>query len=153
MRPAKPKGCNSKCDISKLLEQNLHILKCKKFEKKGIGIGMRLTLVAKEVQSDSSLIDVSLPPHMSVSEPAEKFAKHIHDSHAEIRQKISLSNEEYKLAADVHRRSNKFNVGDYVMVRICPERILKTFSKRIYARAMNPYSTIRKMGSRKPGKI
>ena len=40
---------------------------------------------------------VPLPSHMRVFEPVEKFAKHIHDLHAEIRQKISLSNEEYKL--------------------------------------------------------
>ena len=90
---------------------------------------------------------VPLPPHMRVSEPAENFATHIHDLHAEIRRKISLSNEEYKLAADVHRRSKEFNVGDHVMVRIRPERIPKTFSKKLYARAMGPYSIIRKMGS------
>ena len=34
LRPTKPKGCNGKRDISKLLEQNLHILKYKKFERK-----------------------------------------------------------------------------------------------------------------------
>ena len=48
---------------------------------------------------------VPLPPHMRVSEPVENFAKHIHDLYAEIRRKISLSNEEYKLAADIHNRS------------------------------------------------
>ena len=31
---------------------------------------MCLALVAKEVPSDSSIVDVSLPPHMHVSEPA-----------------------------------------------------------------------------------
>ena len=40
LRPAKPKGCNGKHDISKLPERNLHILKCKKFEREGIGIGL-----------------------------------------------------------------------------------------------------------------
>ena len=89
---------------------------------------------------------VPLPPHMRVSEPVENFAKHIHHLHAEIRRKISLSNEEYKLAADVHCRSKEFNVGDHVMVCIRPERIPKTFSKILYARAMGPYSIIRKMG-------
>ena len=88
---------------------------------------------------------VPLPPHMRVSEPTENFAKHIHDLHAEIRRKISPSNEEYKLDADVHRRSKEFNVGDYVMVRICPERIPKTFSKKLYTRAIGPYSIIHKM--------
>ena len=88
---------------------------------------MCLALVAKEVSSDSSIVNVSLPPHMRVSEPAENFAKYIHNLHAEIRRKISLSNEEYKLAADVYQRYKEFNVSEYVMVRIRPERIPKTF--------------------------
>ena len=90
---------------------------------------------------------VPLPPHMHMFEPAENFTKHIHDLYAEIRRKISLSNEEYKMAADVHRRSKEFNVGDYVMVCIRLERIPKMISKKLYARAMGPYSIIRKMGS------
>ena len=72
---------------------------------------------------------VPLPPHMRVFEPTENFAKHIHDLHAEIRQKFSFSNEEYKLTADVHRRSKEFNVGEYVMVHIRLKRIPKTFPK------------------------
>ena len=77
LRPTKPKGCNGKRDISKLPELNLHILKCKKFEREGIGTGMCLALVEKEVSSDSSIVDVPLPPHMRVSKPVENFAKHI----------------------------------------------------------------------------
>ena len=86
---------------------------------------------------------IPLPPHMRVFEPAENFAKHTHDLHAEIRQKISLSNEEYKLVVDVHHRSKEFNVGEYVMVRIRPERIPKTFPKKLYTRAMGLYTIIR----------
>ena len=145
LRPAKPKGFNGKRDISKLLERNLHILKCKKFERERIGTGMCLALVAKEVPSDSLIVDVPLPPHMHMSKPTENFTKHIRDLHAEIRRTIYLSNEEYKLAADVHRRSKEFNVGDYVMVCIRLEKIPKTFSKKLYARAMGPYSIIRKL--------
>ena len=89
---------------------------------------------------------IDLFPLPSVFEPAENFAKHIHDLHAEIRRKISLSKEEYKLVAAVYRRSKEFNVGEYVMVHIRPERIPKTFSKKLYARSMGPYSVIRKMG-------
>ena len=107
---------------------------------------MCLALVAKKVPSDSSIVDVPLPPYMHVSEPVENFAEYIHDLHAEIRRKISLSNEEYKLIADVHRRSKEFNIGDYVIVCIHPERIQKTFSKKLYAIAMGPYSIIRKLG-------
>ena len=138
MRPPKPKDCNGNRDISQLLERNLHILKCKKFERYRIGIGMCITLVVKEVPSDSSIVDVSLPPQMHVFEPAENFAKYIHDLHAEIRRKISLSNEEYKLAVDVHRRSKEFNVGDYVMVHIRSKIISKIFKKKTLCKIHGP---------------
>ena len=52
-----------------------------------------------------------------------------------------------KLTADVHRRSKEFNVGEYVMVRIRSERIRKTFSKKLYATTIDPYSIIRKLRS------
>ena len=58
LKPAK--GCNGKHDISTLLERNLHILKCKKFEREGIETGMCLALVAKGVPSDSLIINVPL---------------------------------------------------------------------------------------------
>ena len=138
LRHVNPKGCNGKRDISKLPERNSHILKCKKYEREGIGTGMCLALVAKEVPSDSSIVDVSLLPHMRVSEPAKNFAKHIHDLHVEIRRKISLSNKKYKLAADVHHRYKEFNVGEYVMVRIRPKRIPKTFSKKTFFKSHGP---------------
>ena len=93
-----------------------------------------------------ALIDLlPLPPHMCVSQHVENFAKHIHDLHVEIRRRISLSNEEYKLAADVHHRFKEFYVGEYVMVRIRLERIPKTCSKKLYERAMNLYSIINKL--------
>ena len=108
---------------------------------------MCLALVTKEVSSDYLIVDIPLPPHMRVSEPVENFAKHIPNLHSEIRRKISLSNEKYNLTANVHRRFKDFNVGEYVMVCIRPERIPKTFSKKLYARAMDPYSIIRKLRS------
>ena len=90
---------------------------------------------------------VLLPPHMHAPEPIENFAKHIHDLCAKIRRKISLSNENYKLTVDVHRRSKEFNIDEYVIVRILLEIIPKTFLKKLYAKAMGPYSIIRKLGS------
>ena len=116
-------------------------------ESEGIETGMGFALVEKEVPSDSLIVDVPLPPHIRVFEPVENFTKHIHDLHAEIRRKIYLINEEYKLVVDVHRSSKEFSVGEYVMVHICLERIPKMFSKKLYARAMGPYSIIRKMRS------
>ena len=60
LRPAKPKVCNGKRDISKLPKRNLHILKFKKFEIEVFETGMCLALVTKEVPFDSSIVDVHL---------------------------------------------------------------------------------------------
>ena len=60
MRLAKPKGRIGKRDISKLHEQNLHILICKKFEREEIETGICLALMTKEVPSDSLIVDVPL---------------------------------------------------------------------------------------------
>ena len=58
---------------------------------------------------------------MCSSDLAEAFARHIHDLHNEIRKKIQVSNSQYKIHADTHQRRAKFQVGDYVMIRIRPE--------------------------------
>ena len=47
----------------------------------------------------------------------------------------------------MHYRSKEFNVDEYVLVHIRPERIPKMFSKKLYARAMSPYSIIHKLRS------
>lgn len=52
-------------------------------------------------------------------------SQHICDLHADIRRKIALSKENYKLAADVHLRNQEFNEGDYVMVCVHPEHYPK----------------------------
>ena len=44
--------------------------------------------------------------------------RHIHDLHNEIRKKIQVSNSQYKIHANTHRRHAKFQVGDYVMIQI-----------------------------------
>jgi len=45
---------------------------------------------------------IPLPPDARVSQPASISAQHIHDLHAKIRRKIAMSNDNYKLAADVN---------------------------------------------------
>ena len=63
-----------------------------------------------------------MSPQVRISESAEVFARHIHDLHNEIRKKIQASNSQYKIHADTYRRHAKFQVGDYVMIRIRPKR-------------------------------
>ena len=47
---------------------------------------------------------IPLPLDARVSKLASTFAQHIHDSHAEIHSAIAMSNDSYKLSANVHRR-------------------------------------------------
>ena len=82
-----------------------------------------------------------------MSHPASTFAQHIHDLHAEIRRKIALSNDSYKHSVDMHRRAANFELGDFVMARIRPERLPRIALKKLHARAMGPYQILRKLGS------
>ena len=98
--------------------------------------------------SDRTSLDlIPLPPDARVSKPASTFAHHIHDLHAEIRSTIAMSNDSYKLSANVHRRDTYFEVGDFVMTCVQPESLPKHFQKKLLARAMDPYPLIRKLGS------
>ena len=61
------------------------------------------------------------PHHTRMSESTVPFASHIHDLHKEISTQIQKSNANYKAYADLHKKSQEFNVGDYVMVQIHPK--------------------------------
>ena len=65
---------------------------------------------------------VPLPIEARPSVEAEAFSKHIQDLHDDVRRKISLNNENYKVHADLKRKFVEFKQGDMVMVRIRPER-------------------------------
>lgn len=46
------------------------------------------------------------------------LALHFHSLHQEIKHRIVMSNERYKLSADLHCSHRDFQVGDLVMVRL-----------------------------------
>jgi len=62
-----------------------------------------------------------------VSKPASTFAQHIHDSHDEIRSAIAMSNDSYKLSANVDREDTYFEMGDFVMTHVQSESLSKHF--------------------------
>ena len=90
---------------------------------------------------------IPIPPDARVSHATSTFAQHIHDLHAEIRRKIILSNDSYKHSADMRRRAANFEVGNFVMVQLRPERLPKNSLKKLHVRAMGPYQILRKLGS------
>ncbi|PON54883.1 histone H3-K9 methyltransferase, partial [Trema orientale] len=79
------------------------------------------------------------------SNSAHDFVDHIRSLHEDIRRKIALSNEKYKISADLHRRHQEFNEGDYVMVRVAPERFPKHAVKKLHAHFIGPFPVIRKL--------
>jgi len=60
--------------------------------------------------------------HSRVSDSTSAFASHIRALHKEIREKIIKNNVDYKASANLHRKLRTFNVDDYMMVRMRPER-------------------------------
>ena len=81
------------------------------------------------------------------SESATEFAHHIHELHTEINRRINKSNAEYKKVADVHRVSKEFSVGDFVMVRVRPERFSKGVAKKLQARSIGPFKILQRVGT------
>jgi predicted transcriptional regulator len=63
---------------------------------------------------------ISMSPQVCMSESAEAFARHIHDLHKEINNRINTGNIQYKVQADSRRRHLEFAVGDFVMICVRP---------------------------------
>ena len=80
-----------------------------------------------------------------MSESASAFASHIHDLHKEISKKIQKSNTQYKSYADLHRRHIEFNEGDYVMIRIRPERFPPGSVNKLTARSAGLFKILKKI--------
>ncbi|KAM2088669.1 hypothetical protein ACFX1T_032717 [Malus domestica] len=90
---------------------------------------------------------VALPMAARASDSATSFAEHIRQLHDDVRRQIAMHTDSYQLAANAHRRHQEFQHGDFVMVRICPERFPKQSFKKLHARSMGPYRVLRKLGS------
>ena len=88
-----------------------------------------------------------MSPHARVSEFAVKFASRMHDLHQEIIKRIHASNNQYKIQVDSRRRHLEFDVGDYVMIRIRPERFPSGAVKKLQARSAGPFKVLKRIGS------
>ena len=57
-----------------------------------------------------------------------------------------MSNMDYKLVADVHCRTKKFNVGDNIIVCMHPKSLPKNSFTKLHAQVIKPFPFIKKLG-------
>ena len=57
-----------------------------------------------------------------------------------------MSHEKYKVSADIHRRYKRFDIGDFVMIRLSPERFPPGTFRKLQARGMGPFEVLSKVG-------
>ena len=89
---------------------------------------------------------IPMSPLKRASESAEAFAYRMSELHQSISDQINKSNSQYKAVADSHRRFKKFDVGDYVMVRMRPERFPQGTFRKLQARGAGPFEIISRVG-------
>ena len=97
------------------------------------------------INLESLLIFIPMAQHPRVSEYASTFASHIHDLHKKIRKKIQECNAQYKSYTDLHHMHLEFNEGDYVMIRIRPERFPPGAVKKLTAHSAGPFKVLKKI--------
>jgi hypothetical protein len=110
-------------------------------------IGMSPFEVVHGYKARKPLDLLPMSPQVRMSESAEAFARHVHNLHKDISNRIHLSNTRYKVQADSRRRHLEFVVGDYVMIRIRPKRFPSGTVKKLQARSAGPFKVLKRIGS------
>ena len=90
---------------------------------------------------------IPTPTLHRVSESAESFAKRMHDLHHQISDQINSNNLKYKTLADKHKKFQEFNIGDYVMIKMRPERFPQGSNRKLQARSAGPFKVLSKIGA------
>ena len=109
-------------------------------------IGMSPFEVVHGYKPRKPLDPIPMSPHAHVSVSAEAFVQHLHDLHVEINKQLEASNASYKLQADLHKRHVEFKVGDYVMIRIRPERLPPGSVSKLQARSAGHFKILKRVG-------
>ena len=84
--------------------------------------------------------------HAKMSKSIEYFARRIQDWHVEITKQIQASDVQYKLQDDLYRWHNEFNVENYVLIRIRPERFSLGTNWKLHARSARPFKVLQRVG-------
>ena len=93
-------------------------------------------------------IDLNPTPALHrVFESAQSFATRMHELHKHISYQINSNNLKYKTLADAHKIFQEFKLGDYVMVKMSPERFPQGSNRKLSARTTGPFKILGKVGA------
>jgi hypothetical protein len=101
-------------------------------------------VTGKRPQVPLDLTPLSL--HSPSSQEADEFSHHIQNIHAEVRRRLVVSAKKYKENADLHRRPVSFEVGDFVLARLRPERFPRGSFHKLHHRRVGPFQIIKQLG-------
>jgi len=85
--------------------------------------------------------------HDRMSKSIESLPCGVHNLHVEIMKKIQASNEQYKFQADLLKYHDAFNVGDYFMIQIRPERCPLKTDHKLQVSSAKPFKVLQKIES------
>ena len=91
-----------------------------------------------------SMFGCPRPPQHSNRDESTRLIQSLHD---DIRRHLEVSNEHYKELSDAHRRPHEFQEGDYVMIRVRPERFPSGTVKKLQAHGVGPFRVLKCVGS------
>ena len=83
-----------------------------------------------------------ISPHDRMSKSAELLACRVHNLHVEIMKQIQASNDQYKFGANLLIYHDAFNVGDYFMIQIRPERYPLKTNHKLQISSARPFKVL-----------
>jgi hypothetical protein len=87
-----------------------------------------------------------LPLHSPSSQGADEFSHHIQNIHAKVRRRLVVNAEKYKENTGLHQRPVSFEVRDFVLARLRPERFPRGSFHKLHHRRVGPFQIIKRLG-------
>lgn len=96
--------------------------------------------------SPNSITDLApIPCSKNTSVEADEFARHIRNTHEQVKTQIEANNAKYKAVADIHRRKVVFQEGDFVWAVLTKDRMPARVNVKLHDRKVGPCRILKKI--------